>query len=43
MQQVFNSVTQSVVGMANTSLLVMLITLIFAILGVQLFSGKFYR
>ncbi|KAI8464917.1 MAG: Ion transport protein-domain-containing protein [Monoraphidium minutum] len=42
MRLVFKSVTMSLAAMANVSVVVMLFFLIFAILGVQLFSGKFY-
>ncbi len=43
MRLVFVSVTRSVTAMANVSIVVVLFILIFAILGVQLFAGKFYR
>lgn len=42
MQLVFRSVTLSLAAMVNVSIVCVLFFLIFAILGVQLFSGKFY-
>jgi hypothetical protein len=41
MQLIFKSVSLSLAAMANVSLVVLLLMLIFAILGVQLFHGKF--
>ena len=43
MRLVFKSVTMSLMSMANVSVVCILFFLIFAILGVQLFSGRFYR
>ncbi|GIL78272.1 hypothetical protein Vretifemale_7701, partial [Volvox reticuliferus] len=43
MRLVFKSVTMSLMSMANVSIVCILFFLIFAILGVQLFSGRFYR
>lgn len=40
---VFRSVTLSLKAMANVSIVCLLFFVIFAILGVQLFSGRFYR
>lgn len=40
---VFRSVTLSLAAMANVSLVCLLFCIIFAILGVQLFSGRFYK
>ncbi|GMH39581.1 hypothetical protein BSKO_07479 [Bryopsis sp. KO-2023] len=40
---VFRSVTLSLAAMANVSIVCLLFFAIFAILGVQLFSGRFYR
>lgn len=42
MRLVFRSVTMSLASMANVSLVVLLFFAIFAILGVQLFAGKFW-
>lgn len=42
MQLVFKAVTYSLASMANLTLLCLLCLLIFAIMGVQLFGGKFY-
>ncbi len=42
MRLVFKSVTMSLMSMANVSVVCLLFFLIFAILGVQLFSGRFY-
>jgi hypothetical protein len=41
MQLIFKSVSLSLAAMANVSMVVLLLMLIFAILGVQLFHGKF--
>lgn len=43
MRLVFKSVTMSLMSMANVSIVCILFFLIFAILGVQLFEGRFYR
>ena len=43
MQLVFRSVTLSLAAMANVSIVCLIFFIIFAILGVQLFSGRFYR
>ncbi|KXZ47565.1 hypothetical protein GPECTOR_34g724 [Gonium pectorale] len=43
MRLVFKSVTMSLMSMANVSIVCILFFLIFAILGVQLFAGRFYR
>ncbi len=43
MRLVFKSVTMSLMSMANVSVVCVLFFLIFAILGVQLFAGRFYR
>jgi hypothetical protein len=43
MQLIFKSVTLSLAAMANVSMVVLMLMLIFAILGVQLFHGKFRR
>lgn len=40
---VFKSVTLSLAAMANVSVVVILFFLVFAILGVQLFSGLLHR
>jgi Ion transport protein len=40
---VLRSITMSLAAMAHVSLLVLMFFIIFGILGVQLFSGKFYR
>lgn len=40
---VFRSLTLSLAAMANVSIVCLLFFVIFAILGVQLFSGRFYR
>ncbi|WIA07983.1 hypothetical protein OEZ85_007455 [Tetradesmus obliquus] len=42
MQLIFKSLTLSLAAMGNVSIVVMLFFLIFAILGVQLFHGKFW-
>lgn len=42
MRLVFKSVTLSLAAMANVSVVVVLAFLVFAILGVQLFSGLLY-
>lgn len=43
MRLVFRSVVMSLSAMANVSVVCLLFFLIFAILGVQLFNGRFYR
>lgn len=43
MRQVFRSLTLSLAAMGNLSLICLLFFLVFAILGVQLFGGKFYH
>jgi hypothetical protein len=43
MQQLINSIVFSVSSMLNVTLLLLVCVIIFAILGVQLFSGLFYR
>jgi hypothetical protein len=43
MRLVFASVTRSLGAVGNLTVLLVLFMLIFAILGVQLFSGKFHR
>lgn len=42
MRLVFHSVVKSLGAMANVSVCVLLMFLIFAILGVQVFNGRFY-
>lgn len=43
MRLVFKSVVMSLSAMANVSVVCLLFFLIFAVLGVQLFNGRFYR
>jgi hypothetical protein len=43
MQIIFKSITLSLAAMANVSMVVLLMMVIFAILGVQLFHGKFWH
>lgn len=43
MRLVFDGILHSLSGLGETCILLVLFMLIFAILGVQLFCGKFYR
>ncbi|CAG9463932.1 unnamed protein product [Pedinophyceae sp. YPF-701] len=43
MQLVFRSITLSMASMANVSVILMLFVMVFGILGVQLFNGRFKR